>query len=204
MYFEGEASTSAGVCPAAICAPLQTGHLTLFAKQQRINAFNTASIYEHPDPRQTSFSGGTNGFRQLWRMWLGGEEPSRLWVRDTPHRQPTVCFSFTLDDTGPTNGYWHYCRARPPSSRVTLLHWMKPLQGEEAARWLKRGRLRGRRVIPWAKGHHSPRQLSSYPTRSGQCRSQGHPVPRPELTPCPPREPSKWLLAADPSQGPGP
>lgn len=73
-------------------------------------------------------------------MWLGKEE-SRLSAAEghPPHRPPAGCFSFTPDDMGPTNGYWPITGAGPSSSRVTLLHWVKPLQGEEATRWLKQG-----------------------------------------------------------------
>lgn len=47
-------------------------------------------------------------------MWLGKEE-SRLSAAEghPPHRPPAGCFSFTLDDMGPTNGYWPYYRCRP-------------------------------------------------------------------------------------------
>lgn len=47
---------------------------------------------------------------------------------------------------GPANGYWSSTGPGPSSSRVTLLQWVKPLQKEEAARWLKQEQLRGRQL----------------------------------------------------------
>lgn len=79
-----------------------------------------------------------------------------------------------------TTGHFTGPSPHLPGFVVTLLHWVKPLQGEEAARRLEHRQLEDICDPTDWQGHGSQREPPPCPTRR-KCRSQGHLVPLPDL-----------------------
>jgi len=80
--------------------------------------------------------------RQLWRVWLGKEESRLSAAEGCPPQTTGRVFQLHPMTWGQPTATGLITGPGPSSSRVTLLHWVKPLQGEEA-RCLKQAQLRG-------------------------------------------------------------
>lgn len=140
------------------------------------------------------------------------------WVKDTPHSpQPhggwwsstkaaDGCFSFTPGDVGPTNGYRPFYRPRLhlPGFMVTLLHWIKPLQGEDAA-WQLEHRQLGRGCLG-SQRPGRPQSLKGTASLPNQktMQERGPPCSTPCLAVHPLGELSVSLLPRLPARAQGP
>lgn len=141
-------SSSPGTCasrdfPCSHLSLSQTGLLTRFSKQQRISTLHTTSVPEYPDPTETPFWGDQQTQEAL-EGGLEGEELGRLSMGEG-HTQPQPhggwwfstkaamhISASPLMTRGQPTATGHFTGPGPhlPGFMVTLLHWVKPLQGE--------------------------------------------------------------------------